>query len=57
MFGRQQNNPPSQRVFAAAHREGYLSIHNETGAPYGAVNNAMENPDDRHLHEETVDAI
>ena len=42
---------------AAAHREWRLSIKNETGAPYGAAHNATTNPDNKYLHQETVDVI
>ena len=43
--------------FAAAHREWRLSIQNDTGAPYGAAQNATAHLEDRYLQQEAFDAI
>ena len=43
--------------FATSHREWRLFIQNDTGSPYCAAHNSTTNPDNRYLHQETVDAI
>ena len=43
--------------FAAAHKEGRLSIQSETGASYGDAHNSTAHPDNGYLQQDGVDTI